>query len=125
MQSVVVNTQLSSRELVRTLRATRRVEGCLPESVAWQAFVELYKRGEPDVERLFIGCLRNLHRRRCIPNVDLPLEDALTDEHRLIEDDYLATLWKAYKRCIRSKRTGPAQRLLKDIEERVAELRAR
>ena len=122
MQTSLVNTELSSRELVRTLRCTRRVEGCLPESVAWQAFVELHRRGEPGAGRLFIGSLRTLHRRRSIPNVDLPVEDAVTDEHRLIGDDFLGTLWKAYKRCIRSRRIGPAHRLLQDIEERLAEL---
>jgi hypothetical protein len=122
MQASLVDTQLSSRELVRTLRCTQKVDGCLPESVAWQAFVELHKRGERDAPRLFIGSLRSLHRRRCIPNMDLPVEDGVADEHKLVEDLFLANLWKAYKRCIRDKRTGPADRLLKDIEERLSEI---
>ena len=32
-------------------------------------------------------------------------------------DSFLADLWKAYKKCIRNNRTGPASQLLKEIEE--------
>ncbi|MCB9677504.1 MAG: hypothetical protein H6737_20515 [Alphaproteobacteria bacterium] len=121
MYNELVDTNLSSRELIRNLRSTMKVDGCLPESVAWQTFVELRRRGEPDANELFIGTLRNLHSRRCIAGMDLPCADHLTDEHRLVEDVFLADLWKAYKKCIKNNRTGPAQQLLRDIEERINE----
>ncbi len=118
----VVNTELTSRELIRNLRATVKVDGCLPESVAWQTFVELRRRDEPDANTLFIGTLRSLHSRRCMAGMDLPMLDHLTDEHRLVEDPFLGDLWKAYKKCIKNNRTGPAQQLLRDIEERINEV---
>ncbi len=37
----------------------------------------------------------------------------------MIDDAFLADLWKAYKKCIKNNRTGPASQLLRDIEERV------
>ena len=117
----LVNTDLTSRELIRNLRSTRKVDEHLPESVAWQTYVELRRRGEPRANNLFIGTLKNLHSRRCIAGMDLPCVDLLTDEHRLVEDLFLADLWKAYKKCIKTNRTGPAQQLLRDIEERINE----
>ncbi len=119
MDMALVDTNTTSRELVRTLRALPSADGVLPESVAWQTFVELRRRGEPDAERLFIGAVKNLHSRRCIAGVDLPTVDALTDEHRMVEDAFLGDLWKAYKKCIKNNRTGPAGQLLRDIEERL------
>lgn len=109
----------SSRELIRNLRVARAPEDVLPESVAWQTFLELRRRGEPECEQLFINTLRNLHSRRCVAGVDLPTTDGLTDEHRLVDDAFLGSLWKAYKKCIKNNRTGPAAQLLRDIEERV------
>ena len=110
----------SSRELIRNLRVTIAPgNNVLPESVAWHTYLELRKRGEDGCERLFISALKNLHSRRCIAGVDLPTSDSLTDEHRLVDDPFLADLWKAYKKCIKNNRTGPASQLLRDIEERV------
>jgi len=113
----LVDGKSSSRELVRNLRAIPTGPGVLPESVAWQTYVELRRRGEPDASRLFVSAVRALHARRCVAGVDLPLEDPLTDEHRLIDDPFLADLWKAYKKCIRNRRTGPAGQLLRDMEQ--------
>lgn len=121
MQAELVDTSMTSRELIRNLRSTMKVDGCLPESVAWQTFVELRRRGEPTANKLFIGTLQNLHSRRCIAGMDLPCNDHLIDEHRLVEDPFLSDLWKAYKKCIKNNRTGPAQQLLRDIEERINE----
>ena len=58
---------------------------------------------------------------RCIAGMDLPINDDLTEEHRLVDDGFLGDLWKAYKKCIKNNRTGPAQQLLRDIEERINE----
>ena len=114
----LVDTSASSRELKRQLRRASSVQReVLPESVAWQSFVELRKREEPDAGKLFVGTLRNLHSRRSIGGGQLPTSDTLQQEHRLIDDAYLADLWKAYKKCIASKRTGPASQLLRDIEQ--------
>jgi hypothetical protein len=122
MSLPLVSPESPSRELVRTLRTGVResVDGCMPESVAWQTYLELKKRGEPDAPRLFIGALRSLHSRRSFAGADLPSEDPLPEEHKLVEDEYLADLWKAYKKCIRTHRTGPAQALLRDIEEQLS-----
>lgn len=116
----LVDANAPSRELIRNLRLTRSSsDDVLPESIAWQTFIELRRRGEPDATRLFLQAVRNLHARRCIAGVDLPTEDSLPDEHRLSDDPFLADLWKAYKKCIRNNRTGPAGQLLRDIEERI------
>lgn len=117
---MLVDNGLTSRELIRKLRVTTAPsDDVMPESVAWHTFIELRKRGEPDCERLFISALRNLHSRRCIAGVTITTDDSLPDEHRLIDDPFLADLWKAYKKCIKNNRTGPAGQLLRDIEERV------
>ncbi len=117
MDTPLVNLSASSRELLRVLRVHPRSErAVLPESVAWQAYVELRRRGDPDAQGLFIDAIKNLHSRRCISGMDLPIEDGVPDEHRMTDDPFLADLWKAYKRCIRANRTGPASQLLRDIE---------
>ena len=117
----LVDPQTPSRELIRNLRATRApADDVLPESLAWQTFIELRRRGEPEASRLFLQAVRNLHARRCIQGVELPKEDGVPEEHRLADDPFLADLWKAYKKCIANNRTGPAQQLLRDIEERIA-----
>ena len=116
----LVDSGTPSRELIRNLRVTQSPgEDVLPESLAWHTFLELRKRGEPGCERLFISALRNLHSRRCIAGVDLPTGDRLPNEHRMVDDGFLADLWKAYKKCIKNNRTGPASQLLRDIEERI------
>lgn len=117
----VVDPNAPSRELIRNLRLTRSTsDEVLPESIAWQTFIELRRRGEPDATRLFLQAVRNLHARRCIAGVDLPTLDGLPEEHRLADDPFLGDLWKAYKKCIKANRTGPAGQLLRDIEERIS-----
>jgi len=116
---MLVNATRTSRELVRDLRAIPPGEGVLPESVAWQTFLELRKRGEPEATRLFLAAVRNLHNRRSI-GAALPTDDPLSDEHRLTDDSFLADLWKAYKKCITNNRTGPAGQLLRDMEEHLS-----
>src|SRR5687768_8028148 len=120
MQLSLVDAEWSSRELVRNLRSLPTEDGVLPESVAWQTYVALRRRGEPDAARLFLAAVRALHSRRCIAGVELPTDDPLPDEHRLIDDPFMADLWKAYKKCIRNHRTGPASQLLRDMEEHLA-----
>jgi hypothetical protein len=113
----LVDSNRTSRELARDLRAVPNADGVLPESVAWQTFIELRRRGEPDASRLFLAAVRSLHSRRSVAGVELPCDDPLTEEHRLSEDSFLADLWKAYKKCITAHRTGPASQLLRDMEE--------
>lgn len=116
----LVDDTMSSRDLVRTLRiSASRCGEVMPESVIWHAFVELRRRGHDGVEDLFLVALKSLHSRRSVSGSDLPVNDTQLDEHRLVEDPLLSELWKAYKRCIRSHRTGPAGQLLKEIEERI------
>lgn len=116
--TTVVDPGAPSRELVRRLRTGLETEtgSMMPESVAWHLYLELRRRGEPDAGRLFVSALRNLHSRRSLAGVELPSEDLLVDEHRMVEDPFLGDLWKAYKKCIRNHRTGPASQLLRDIE---------
>ncbi len=118
----LVDTRASSRDLVRTLRVgvSNSRREVMPESIAWHVFLELRKRGEPSAENLFIGALRTLHSRRSLAGADLPCVDGDPDEHRMVEDAFLGDLWKAYKKCIRTNRTGPASQLLRDIEEQIA-----
>ena len=116
-----VDPSASSRDLIRRMRAeTRRDDhDVMPESIAWQAYIELHRRGEPRAARLFISALRHLHTRRSVAGVALAAEDVLPDEHRLTDDPFLGELWKAYKKCICAGRTGPAAQLLRDLEEQV------
>lgn len=119
---LLVDASVPSRDLVRTLRMglrQARGEEAMPESVAWHTFLELRRRGEPGAGELFVAALRSLHGRRSMAGSDLPSEDTQPDEHRMVDDAYLADLWKAYKKCIRAHRTGPASQLLRDIEEQV------
>ncbi len=114
-----IDTSAASRDIIRALRTGLRDRGhdVLPESVAWHLFIELRRRGEPTAGDLFVQALKSLHTRRSIAGSQLPNDDNLPDEHRLIEDVYLGDLWKAYKKCIRMQRTGPASQLLRDIED--------
>ena len=120
MTAVLVDSSTTSRDLLRSLRAIPVDGAVLPESVAWQTFIELRRRGEPDAERLFLAAVRALHSRRCIAGAALPVDDPLTEEHRLTDDGFLADLWKAYKKCIVHQRTGPASQLLRDMAEHLA-----
>ena len=118
--TTLVDCKATSRELVRKLRVVATDdEEYLPESYAWQTYLELRRRDEPEAGELFLRAVRNLHSRRCIAGVVLPTNDGLPEEHRLVDDGFLADLWKAYKKCIRNNRTGPANQLLQDIEERI------
>lgn len=116
----------TDRELIRKLRAGVAFDdsGLMPESVAWHVFLELRRRGEPSASSLFMRTLRSLHARRVLGTAQLSTDDVSADEHRLMqgEDPFLADLWKAYKRCLQHNRTGPAEQLLRDIEEQVAQL---
>ena len=116
----LVNTGENSRSLMQLLRRGVDDDGVLPESVAWQVFIELKKRGEPRAARLFVGALRSLHSRRSLAGATLPVTDSCRDEHRLSDDPFLADLWKAYKKCIEYRRTGPMSQLLRDIETQVS-----
>ena len=118
MSVSLVDSSLESRDLIRTLRTGVRqaTEDVMPESIAWQSYLELRKRGEPRAPILFIGALKSLHNRRSFAGANIYSEDTLPEEHRLADDRYLADLWKAYKKCIRTHRTGPAKALLLDIE---------
>lgn len=91
----------------------------MPESQAWHVFLELRRRGEPDAGRLFVQALRSLHARRTIAGVSLGTAEVDAEEHRLVEDVFLADLWKAYKKCLRAQKTGPASQLLRDIEAQI------
>ena len=119
---LLLDTSRPSRELIRALRSgLNSGDDVMPESVAWHVFLELRRRGEPTAGHLFVRALRSLHSRRSLAGSDLPRCDSLPDEHRMAEDAYLADLWKAYKKCIRAHRTGPASQLLRDIVEQVIE----
>ncbi|MBN2800505.1 MAG: hypothetical protein JXX28_15295 [Deltaproteobacteria bacterium] len=121
-QDSVINVTADSRELVRSLRLGFHDADwqAMPESGAWQAYQELQRRGEPRAKTLFIGALRTLHSRRVQGGLDICNDDVFVEEHRLTEDRFLADLWKAYKKCIRTNRTGPASHLLRDIEEQLS-----
>jgi len=126
MQQVeTVCTQVPTRELIRLLRSqpdTSEDASDLPESVLWQAWCELRKRGEPRADAHFMRSVRQLHRRRSIAAIEMPSHDTDPVEHKLTDDPMLAELWKAYKRCICNQRTGPAAQLLRDIEARIDEV---
>lgn len=117
-----VDPQTPSRHLIRMLRRQPDVNGTdelLPESVLWQAYCELRRRGEDSAGDHFLRSVRKLHRRRSMGTTDLPVVDQQTTEHRQVDDPMLSELWKAYKRCICSHRTGPAAQLLNDIEAQI------
>ena len=66
--TVPLEHDVPSRDLIRALRTGLRDSfgETLPESVAWQLFLELRKRGEPQAGELFVAALRSLHSRRSI-----------------------------------------------------------
>lgn len=115
-----IDTDADSRTLQRALRAGRFGDGSImPESVAWRVYRELDRRGEDGAGQLFMGALRRLHQRRVMGVAQLSTVDPWMDDHRDVEDTYLGEMWKAYKKCIRDNRPGPASHLLRDLEERV------
>lgn len=116
----LIDESMTSRELVRTLRiSASRCGEVMPESVVWHAYHELSRRGHDDADTLFVSALRSLHSRRSIAGSDLSVNDTFIEEHRLADDGVLAELWKAYKKCLRTHRTGPAGQLLREIEDRL------
>ena len=123
-QSAMVNSTAPRRTLIRMLRNqpdldSGELQG-LPESVLWQSFCELKRRGEENVNQPFLRAMRTLHRRRCMGLATLGMQDVFPDEHKLTDDPMLSELWKAYKRCICSQRNGPAGQLLQDIESQIS-----
>ena len=120
LSALPIDSNASSSDLVRTLRTQHNWssddEVALPESVLWQCFLALQRRGDERASTLFIKSLKTLHGRRSLNNVELPTQDLHPDEHRMADDVMLAELWKAYKRCICAQRTGPAAQLLRDME---------
>ncbi|MEL6342550.1 MAG: hypothetical protein AAFV53_05415 [Myxococcota bacterium] len=116
----------SSRQLIRLLRIQPdRMEDApeaLPESVLWQIYCELRRRGEKDAADVhFLRSIDRLLKRRAIKVADLPTHDAAPDEHKLVDDPMLSELWRAYKRCICNGRPGTASQLLRDIKAQLAE----
>lgn len=122
--NVPFNPDAPSRRLMRLLRIQpdqrAETENLLPESVLWRIYCELRKRGEPDADAQFLRSLGRLLRRRSMTGIELPTDDPDPAEHKLVDDPMLAELWRAYKRCICSRRTGPASQLLRDIEARLS-----
>ncbi len=114
-----VNLSAPTRDLVRMLRTPPEAANRLPESVCWQVFLELKRRGEPDATPNFLGGIRSLHRRRTLGASALPVVDRDPDEHRLATDPYLGELWRSYKRCLCANRTGPAAQILREVEQQL------
>lgn len=114
---------LETRELYARMRRPAEAhdpgEPGLPESVLWQVFVELRRRGDERAVGEFLRSVRGLLRRRSIGAAELSVHDSAPEEHRAAEDPFLGELWKAYKRCIQQGRTGPASQLLRDIERQM------
>ena len=118
--NVPFDADAPSRKLMRLLRIQpdqrAETENLLPESVLWRIYCELRQRGEEGATAHFLRSLNRLLRRRSMTGIELPTDDPDPGEHKLVDDPMLAELWRAYKRCICSRRTGPAAQLLRDIE---------
>ncbi|MED5369450.1 MAG: hypothetical protein VX899_00425 [Myxococcota bacterium] len=110
---------VETRLLIRRLRRPGDDPQGMPESELWRTWLELSRRGEPQATELFLRSLKSLHRRRSVGAAELGITDPDPNEHRLTDDPYLGELWKAYKRCIASSRTGPASALLRDLEQQL------
>ena len=120
----VFDLSASSRQLIRLLRDQSSVTAdnndALPESLLWQTYCELRRRGEKnEADPHFIRSVKRLHRRRSEGTKFLSVQDVSPQEHKLVDDPMLSQLWKAYKRCICRHRTGPASQLLQDIAEHI------
>ena len=124
LPSAIEHSNAPRRTLIRMLRNQPDLDSGavpgLPESVLWQSFCELKRRGEDNVSQPFLRAMRTLHRRRCMGVAPLAMADAYPDEHKLTDDPLLSELWKAYKRCICSQRNGPAGQLLQDIGAQIS-----
>lgn len=116
---LMIDFSVPTRDLVRMLRVPPESGPGLPESLLWRIYVELRRRNEPGAASHFIHGLKSLHRRRTLGAADLPVQDPDPDEHRLVEDPYLAELWKSYKRCLCANRTGPAAQILREVENQI------
>ena len=129
MASVSVPVLASeTREILRRMRRVPVLDGVdevvgqeswMPEAVLWGVYCELRGRGEPRSSVEFLGALKTLHRRRSIGAAAIPFHDPDTHDHELVDDPFLGELWKAYKKCIRRNRTGPAAQLMRDIEGQI------
>lgn len=119
MSDFPVDLTAPTRDLMRTLRTPPDEASRLPESVCWQIFLELKRRGEPTASPYFLGGIRNLHRRRTLGSSSLSIVDADPDEHKLAEDPYLGELWRSYKRLLCANRTGPAAQILREVEQQL------
>ncbi len=116
MHTHAVDLNAPTRDLLRLLRAPPETKTRLPESVCWQVFIELRRRGDPQATGNFVSGLRTLHRRRGLASTTLPTVDPDTEEHKLATDPYLGELWRSYKRLLCANRTGPAAQILREFE---------
>ncbi|MBN1336088.1 MAG: hypothetical protein JXB39_09020 [Deltaproteobacteria bacterium] len=108
----------SSRDLVRILRvhALGPVAGTMPEADVWRIYCELRRRRSEKAGASLVEALHQLHDRRLTgPPSTLP-DDPAPQDHRWVDDAFLGELWRAYKRCIRQGRLGPARQILRDLE---------
>jgi hypothetical protein len=108
----------SSRDLIRLLRvrALGPLAGAMPEIEVWRIYCELRRRKFENAGVPLVDALRMLHERRMIGLVALAPHDPSPEDHRWVDDPFLGELWKAYKRCIRQGRPGPARQILRDLE---------
>ncbi len=116
MHTHAVDLNAPTRDLLRLLRTPPETKTRLPESVCWQVFIELRRRGDPQATGNFVSGLRTLHRRRGMASTTLPTVDPDTEEHKLAADPYLGELWRSYKRLLCANRTGPAAQILREFE---------
>ena len=117
--SLSVDSALPTRDLIRLLRVPPDATQGMPENIQWQAFVELHRRGERSAAPVFIQSIRSLHRRRTLSACELSIQDNAPDEHRLAGDPYIGELWRSYKRCLLTHRTGPAAQILRELEQQI------
>ncbi|MDP6934812.1 MAG: hypothetical protein QGG40_17960 [Myxococcota bacterium] len=123
MQQVGIDSSQSSRNLRRLLRSQphprNACDSGLPESLLWQVWCELRRRGEQDATNQFLRSVRTLHRRRTHGGADLSTQDVYPNDYKLVDDPFVGEIWKAYKKCICNQRTGPAAQLLRDLETQI------
>ena len=119
MTTPAIDLSAPSPHLHRVLRAPPNTTDVLPESVCWQVFMELRRRGDAQATGNFVAGLRTLHRRRGLAAGTLPTVDPHTDEHKLAPDPYLGELWRSYKRLLCANRTGPAAQILREFEQQL------
>jgi len=114
----LAGSEPSSRDLVRLLRgrALGPLAGAMPEVEVWRIYCELRRRNCENAGAPLVNALRMLHDRRTIGLVALVPDDPAPEDHKWVDDPFLGELWKAYKRCIRQGRPGPARQILRDLE---------